>query len=174
VSVIFVSTQIGRLPNPGSTYYNQRHNLAELMALSAGARLDPYEIVGLIGAGGTGEVYRARDPRLGREVAVKVLPAAFNLDHERERRFEREARAAALNHPNILAVYDIGTDGVWALAGVVRGEPSRDIRRQARIVTGRIDLTLQDAHGSLRARVGGRCKAAACGFCSISRMTQQG
>jgi Tol biopolymer transport system component len=98
------------------------------MALSAGARLGPYEIVGLIGAGGMGEVYRARDPRLGREVAVKVLPAAFHLDSDRQRRFEREARAAAaLNHPNILAVYDIGTDGGWTyvVSELLRGETLR-------------------------------------------------
>ncbi len=79
------------------------------MALTAGSRLGPYEIVAAIGAGGMGEVYRARDPRLGRDVAVKVLPAAFALDAERLARFQREARViAALSHPNILAVYDVG------------------------------------------------------------------
>ena len=79
------------------------------MALSVGTRLGPYEIIGPLGTGGMGEVYRARDPRLGRDVAIKVLPAAFSADPERLRRFEQEARAAAaLNHPNILAVYDIG------------------------------------------------------------------
>ena len=63
----------------------------------------------MLGAGGMGEVYRARDPRLGRDVAIKVLPAEFSADPERLNRFEQEARAAAaLNHPNILAVYDIG------------------------------------------------------------------
>ena len=80
------------------------------MALSAGARLGPYEIVAALGAGGMGDVYRARDTRLGREVAIKVLPAAFSSDPERLARFEQEARAAAaLNHPNILAIHDIGT-----------------------------------------------------------------
>jgi Tol biopolymer transport system component len=79
------------------------------MALSAGSRLGPYEILAPLGAGGMGEVYRARDPRLGREVAIKVLPASFSQDADRLRRFEQEARAAgALNHPNITAVYDIG------------------------------------------------------------------
>src|SRR5579864_7110502 len=78
--------------------------------LIAGVKLGPYEIVAPIGAGGMGEVYRARDARLGRDVAVKVLPAAFAADSERMRRFEQEARAAGmLNHPNILAVYDVGT-----------------------------------------------------------------
>jgi serine/threonine protein kinase len=80
-----------------------------LPALGAGARLGPYEIVAAIGAGGMGEVYRARDTRLGRDVALKVIPLAFASDPERLARFEQEARAAAaLNHPGILAVFDIG------------------------------------------------------------------
>jgi len=81
------------------------------MTLAAGARLGPYEIVSAIGAGGMGEVYRARDPRLRRDVAIKVLPTSFSTDVDRLHRFEQEARAAAaLNHPNILAVHDIGTE----------------------------------------------------------------
>ena len=80
--------------------------------LTAGSRLGPYEIVAPIGAGGMGEVYRARDTRLGRDVAIKVLPADLATDAERLKRFEREAKAtAALSHPNILAVHDIGTHG---------------------------------------------------------------
>ncbi|HTO86334.1 MAG TPA: protein kinase [Thermoanaerobaculia bacterium] len=80
------------------------------MTLPAGSRLGPYEILAPLGAGGMGEVYRAKDPRLGREVAIKVLPASFSSDADRLRRFEQEARAAGLlNHPNITAVYDIGT-----------------------------------------------------------------
>src|SRR5436190_11755409 len=84
------------------------------MTLAIGTQLGPYEVLARVGAGGMGEIYRARDPRLGREVAVKVLPTAFATDRERLQRFEQEARAAgALNHPNILAVYDVGTsDGV--------------------------------------------------------------
>jgi serine/threonine protein kinase len=70
------------------------------MPLSAGTRLGPYEVLAPIGAGRMGEVYRARDSRLGREVALKILPAAFASDADRVRRFEREGRAAALNHPN--------------------------------------------------------------------------
>jgi eukaryotic-like serine/threonine-protein kinase len=80
------------------------------MSLTTGTRLGPYEIVAPLGAGGMGEVYRAHDSRLGREVAVKVLPTSFAADAERLRRFEQEARATgALNHPNILGVYDIGS-----------------------------------------------------------------
>jgi Tol biopolymer transport system component/tRNA A-37 threonylcarbamoyl transferase component Bud32 len=80
------------------------------MTLSAGTRLGPYEIVASIGAGAMGEVYKARDTRLNRDVAIKVLPPAFARDPDRLARFEREARAvAAINHPNILAVHDIGT-----------------------------------------------------------------
>ena len=79
------------------------------MSISPGSRLGPYEILAPIGAGGMGEVYRARDPRLAREVAIKVLPPSFSSDADRLRRFEQEAQAAgALNHPNITAVYDIG------------------------------------------------------------------
>ncbi len=80
------------------------------MTLSAGTKLGPYEILAPIGAGGMGEVYRAKDSRLGREVAIKVLPASFSQDASRLQRFEQEARAAsALNHPNIVTVHDIGT-----------------------------------------------------------------
>src|ERR1700722_4141472 len=79
------------------------------MALSSGTRFGPYEIISAIGAGGMGEVYRARDTRLGRDVALKILPESFARDADRLRRFEQEARAvAALNHPNILAIHDIG------------------------------------------------------------------
>jgi eukaryotic-like serine/threonine-protein kinase len=80
------------------------------MPLAAGTRIGPYDILAPLGAGGMGEVYRARDSRLGRDVAIKVLPASFAADPDRLRRFELEARATGmLNHPNILAVYDIGT-----------------------------------------------------------------
>ena len=79
------------------------------MPLSAGDKLGPYEILAPIGAGGMGEVYRARDTRLNRDVALKVLPDDFARDPARVQRFEQEARAvAALNHPNIVAVYDVG------------------------------------------------------------------
>src|ERR1700694_5605268 len=98
------------------------------MVLSSGSRLGPYEILAPLGAGGMGEVYRAKDPRLGRDVAVKVLPASFANDADRLRRFELEARAAGiLNHPNITAVYDIGThDGApYVVTEVLAGETLR-------------------------------------------------
>ena len=85
------------------------------MTLTAGTHLGPYEIVAPLGAGGMGEVYRARDERLGRDVAIKVLPVEVAADAERLRRFEQEARAAsALNHPNILVVHDVGSASIPA------------------------------------------------------------
>src|SRR5438876_622565 len=99
------------------------------MSLSAGTRLGPYEVLAPLGAGGMGEVYRARDTRLAREVAVKVLPADFSADEDRLRRFEREARAAsALNHPNILTVHDIGVqDGrAYIVSELLEGETLRE------------------------------------------------
>jgi Tol biopolymer transport system component len=82
------------------------------MTLSAGTRLGPYEILAPLGAGGMGEVYRARDARLEREVAIKVLPEALSFDQERLQRFEKEAKSAsALNHPNIVTIHDIGSEG---------------------------------------------------------------
>ena len=78
------------------------------MPIAAGTRLGPYEVVGQLGAGGMGEVYRARDTRLNRDVAIKVLPPAFASDVDRLARFEREAQIlASLNHPNIAHVYGV-------------------------------------------------------------------
>jgi serine/threonine protein kinase len=80
------------------------------MPIPAGYRIGPYEVVSWLGAGGMGEVYRARDSRLGRDVAIKLIPDSFATDRIRLDRFEQEARAAGqLNHPNILAVYDVGS-----------------------------------------------------------------
>src|SRR6185369_1408023 len=99
------------------------------MAVNSGTKLGPYEISAAIGAGGMGEVYRARDSRLNRDVAIKVLPATFSSDPERLHRFEQEAlAAAALNHPNILAVYDIGTQGgaPYIVSELLEGESLRE------------------------------------------------
>ena len=84
------------------------------MTLSVGSKLGPYEVLAPLGAGGMGEVYRARDHRLGRELAIKVLPESVARDADFLARFQSEARAAsALNHPNIVTIHDIGSaDGV--------------------------------------------------------------
>jgi serine/threonine protein kinase/Tol biopolymer transport system component len=100
------------------------------LALSTGDRIGPYEIVSLLGEGGMGEVYRARDPRLAREVALKILPASFSSDRERLRRFERESRAAsALSHPSIVTVYDVGSEGEtsYIVMELVQGRTLREL-----------------------------------------------
>jgi len=99
------------------------------MSIFPGTRLGPYEILGALGAGGMGDVYRARDPRIGREVAVKVLPRELASDPDRLRRFELEARAAgALNHPNVLAVFDVGEHGgaPYLVTELLEGETLRE------------------------------------------------
>jgi eukaryotic-like serine/threonine-protein kinase len=121
------------------------------MSLSAGTKLGPYEILAPIGAGGMGEVYRARDERLKRDVAIKVLPATFSADADRLRRFEQEAQTAGgLNHPNITAVHDFGSvDGApYIVTELLEGETLR-----ARLSGGAIgvrkatDYAVQLAHG---------------------------
>ncbi len=99
------------------------------MALSAGSLLGPYEILSPIGAGGMGEVYRARDTRLGRDVAVKVLPPGFAADADRLRRFEREARTVGgLSHPNLVSLFDVGTHegGPYLVMELLEGESLRE------------------------------------------------
>lgn len=121
------------------------------MSARAGARLGPYEISGVIGAGGMGEVYRARDPRLSRDVAIKLLPASFSSDVQRLSRFEQEARsAAALNHPNILAVYDLGTqDGSpYIVSELLEGETLREKLRGGPLPLRKaVDYAIQIARG---------------------------
>jgi serine/threonine protein kinase/WD40 repeat protein len=122
-----------------------------LLHLEKGVRLGDYEIQNLLGAGGMGEVYRARDVRLRREVAIKVLPAAFASDADRLRRFEQEATAAAaLNHPNILAVHQMGTyqGAPYLVSELLEGETLREpIRRGRLAVRKATDYAIQIACG---------------------------
>ncbi|MGH9365121.1 MAG: protein kinase domain-containing protein, partial [Thermoanaerobaculia bacterium] len=121
------------------------------MTLTAGSRLGPYEILSPLGAGGMGEVYKAKDPRLSREVAIKVLPASFSSDADRLRRFEQEAKAAGvLNHPNITAVYDIGQhDGApYVVQELLDGETLRSAISSGKLPAHRaIDYAIQIAQG---------------------------
>ena len=108
------------------------------MTLIPGTKLDGYEVLGPLGAGGMGEVYRARDSVLKREVAIKVLPSFVSQDPDRLRRFEQEAQAtAALNHPNILAVFDIGTHqgAPYVVSELLEGETLRDRLRSGPLAT---------------------------------------
>src|SRR6202050_2069665 len=99
------------------------------MPLSAGAQFGPYRILAPLGAGGMGEVYRARDPRLDRDVALKILSESAAGNADRRARFEREARAvAALNHPNIVAIYDVGSEdsAFFLVIELAEGESPRE------------------------------------------------
>ena len=121
------------------------------MTLAAGTKLGPYEIVAPLGSGGMGDVYRAKDSRLGREVALKILPGSFAADADRLRRFEQEARAvAALNHPNILAVFDIGQhDGSpFLVSELLEGETLRVVMDRGALPQRKtIEYGVQIAHG---------------------------
>jgi serine/threonine protein kinase len=121
------------------------------MTISPNTRLGRYEIVSLLGEGGMGEVYLARDPKINRDVAIKVIPAAFSSDSERLRRFEQEVQATGkLNHPNILAVYDVEThDGSpYVVYELLEGETLR-ARLSGGALTTRnaVDYALQIASG---------------------------
>jgi len=121
------------------------------ITLTSGTKLGDYEVKSLLGSGGMGEVYRARDARLGRDVAIKVLPSLLSADSERLRRFEQEARAAAaLNHPNILAVFQMGTyEGApYLVSELLEGETLREPIRHGRLsVRKAIDYGVQIARG---------------------------
>ena len=121
------------------------------MALASGTKLGPYDLQSLLGAGGMGEVYRARDARLDRIVAIKVLPATFSADTARLQRFMQEARsAAALNHPNILSIFDIGEErgAPYIVSELLEGQTLRE-RIRSGLVSSRkaIDYALQVARG---------------------------
>src|SRR5215467_8871492 len=103
------------------------------MSLAAGTRLDSYEIIAPIGAGGMGEVYRARDVTLKRDVAIKVLPEYWSREPERLRRFEQEAQAtAALSHPNIISIFHVGqyNGSLYIVTELLLGETLRDRLRK--------------------------------------------
>src|ERR1700732_2275494 len=125
------------------------------MTLPGGSKLGPYEIVAPIGAGGMGEVFRAKDTRLRRDVAIKVLPETFAKDADRLRRFEQEARAvAALNHPNILAIHDIGeyNGAPYIVSELLEGHSLRVELNNGALPTRRaVEYAAQIAQGSAAA-----------------------
>jgi hypothetical protein len=123
------------------------------MALNAGSRLHAYEIVGPIGAGGMGEVYRAHDSRLGRDVAIKVLPASLGADPGALARFEREARAiGSLNHSNIINVFDTGTEAgvTYVVMELLEGETLRGRLQESGAPTGTSKTPRQASGGPPR------------------------
>ena len=129
------------------------------MTLATGMRVGPYTIAQLIGSGGMGEVYSARDTRLERDVAIKVLPASVSTDADRLRRFEQEARAAAaLNHPNILAAYDVGShDGApYVVSELLRGATLRELVSSGALPSRKaVDYAAQIASGLAAAHEAG-------------------
>jgi len=129
------------------------------VTLAAGTRLGPYEIVAPLGAGGMGEVYRARDPRLGREVAIKVLPASLSNDPDRLHRFEQEARSASgLNHPNIVTIHDIGSaDSTFFIAmELVEGTSLRELIASGAVpIKKMLDVAVQIGDGLAKAHGAG-------------------
>ena len=129
------------------------------MSLAPGSRLGSYEVLSLIGRGGMGEVHRARHVKLGRDVAIKVLPSELSSDRERLRRFEREARAASsLNHPNIVTIHDIDEhDGITYIAmELVEGQTFRQLLRDGPLpVNQALAFSTQIADGLAAAHAAG-------------------
>src|SRR5262244_1443312 len=129
------------------------------MALTPGSRLGPYEILSPLGAGGMGEVYRARDTRLGREVAIKILPETLATDRDRLSRFELEARcASSLNHPNIITIYEIGrADSTCYIAmELVQGRTLRELLADGQLLNRRVlSLAAQTADALAKAHEAG-------------------
>ena len=121
------------------------------MALAPGSKLGPYEILGCVGSGGMGEVYRARDWDLGRDVAIKVLPSSFSQDADRLRRFKQEAQAAAaLNDPNILTIYHIGEQNgtPYIVSELLEGETVRQrLQAGALPVRKAVEISIAVARG---------------------------
>jgi predicted ATPase len=133
--------------------------LARSRALTAGTKLGPYEIIAPLGAGGMGEVYRARDTHLGRTVAIKILPAAFSADQDRLRRFQEEARSAsALNHPNIITIHDLGQEGSthYIAMELVEGKTLRELLVSGPLPMRKaIEIAAQVAEGLTKAHEAG-------------------
>ncbi|HKA37726.1 MAG TPA: protein kinase [Thermoanaerobaculia bacterium] len=129
------------------------------MTIASGSRLGPYEVLAPLGAGGMGEVYRARDTRLHRDVALKVLPTDLAADRERLNRFEQEARSAsALNHPNIVAVYDVGRSGETSFIAMelVEGRTVRELLASGQLAWKRaLSIAAQAADGLAKAHAAG-------------------
>src|ERR1700681_1267548 len=129
------------------------------MALTSGTKLGPYEIQSPLGAGGMGEVYRARDTRLDRSVAIKILSAAFSADCDRLDRFEQEARSAsALNHPNIVTIYELGQDGSthYIAMELVEGKTLRELLVSGLLPMRKaIEIAAQVAEGLTKAHEAG-------------------
>src|SRR5215471_3805997 len=129
------------------------------MIITPGTRFNHYEVISLLGAGGMGEVYLAEDPRLSRQVAIKMLPAEFAKDTDRLRRFEQEARAtSALNHPNILTVYDIGDHegSPYIVAELLEGEELSELIKQGAIAQRKaVDYARQIVEGLAAAHAKG-------------------
>ena len=129
------------------------------MLLTSGTKLGPYEIIAPLGAGGMGEVYRARDARLDRSVAIKILPAAFSADSDRLHRFEQEARSAsALNHPNIITIYELGQDGSthYIAMELVEGKTLRELLVSGLLPMRKaIEIAAQVAEGLTKAHEAG-------------------
>jgi predicted ATPase/predicted Ser/Thr protein kinase len=129
------------------------------MPLLPGSRLGPYEIGALLGSGGMGEVYRARDPRLDRTVAIKILPAELSADADHLRRFEREARSAsALNHPNIVTIYELAQDGSahFIAMELIEGQTLRQLLATGSLPIRKIiEIAAQVAEGLAKAHEAG-------------------
>src|SRR5207249_195684 len=147
-------------PEPAEVVCRSGYNRAvSPMALSTGSRLGPYEVLGPLGAGGMGEVYRARDERLARSVALKVLPGEISADAGRLERFEKEARAASsLNHPSIVTIYDIGLAGSvsYIAMELVEGRTLRELLASGPIPLRRLLLiSAQIADGLAKAHSAG-------------------
>jgi eukaryotic-like serine/threonine-protein kinase len=132
---------------------------SSILVIAPGSRLGPYEIQSSLGAGGMGEVYRAHDPRLGRDIAVKILPADVAQDADRLKRFTREARTvSALNHPNIVTVYEVGQDGdiAYMAMELVQGETVRTLLANGELpVKKLLSIGAQTAEGLAKAHASG-------------------